>query len=182
MPGFVPPRGCGGLGAGAGCGPSAREEGSMKWKVVFIGGAVYYLTLFALSTVLVIVVHDPQSGILADAYGATMSFWRPELFQEKPDPDLMLRMLIPSGLLCAFLAAGIYSVIRSSLAGPAWMRGIKFGVISAIFAIIGVLGYRGVFNLPDRIWAWWTVGIVVMNLPAGVVLGWIAQRLAPVGD
>mgnify|MGYP003433172186 CR=1 FL=1 len=95
---------------------------------------------------------------------------------------MMLRMLIPSGLLCAFLAAGIYSVIRSSLAGPAWMRGIKFGVISAIFAIIGVLGYRGVFNLPDRIWAWWAVGIVMMNLPAGVVLGWIAQRLAPVGD
>ncbi|MGE0031460.1 MAG: hypothetical protein AB7T20_10115 [Steroidobacteraceae bacterium] len=151
----------------------------MNWKVVVIGGVVYYVALFTLSMVLGIVVHDPQSGLLAEAYGATMSFWRPELFQEKPDPDLMLKMWIPSGLLCAFLAAGIYSVIRSSLAGPAWMRGLKFGIISSIFAIIGVLGYRGVFNLPDQIWTWWTVGAVVMYLPAGVVLGWIAQKLAP---
>lgn len=154
----------------------------MNWKVVFIGGVVYYVALFVLSMVLGIVIHDPQSGILAEAYGATMSFWRPELFQEKPDPGLMLKMWIPSGLLCAFLAAGIYVAIRSSLAGPAWMRGLKFGVISSIFAIIGVLGYRGVFNLPDQIWAWWIVGAVVMYLPAGVVLGWIAQRLAPTNN
>jgi len=153
----------------------------MDWKIVFIGGAVYYVALFMLSTAVGIVIHDPQSGILADAYAATLSFWRPELFQDKPDPGLLLKMWIPSGLLGAFLAAGIYSVVRSSLVGAAWMRGLKFGVISALFAMIGVLGYRGVFNLPDQIWAWWTVGAVVMYLPAGIVLGWIAQKLAPAG-
>ncbi len=154
----------------------------MNWRIVFIGGAVYYAAQFTLSMVLGIVIHDPQSGILAEAYAATLPFWRPELFLDKPDPDLMLRLWIPSGLLSAFLAAGIYSAIRSSLGGPAWMRGLKFGVISAIFALIGMLGYRGVFSLPDRIWAWWAAGAVVMYLPAGVVLGWISQKFAPAGN
>lgn len=153
----------------------------MSWKIVFIGGVVYYVALFILSIAVGAIVHNPQTGILAEAYHATMSFWRPELFQEKPDPGLLLKMWIPSGLLGAFLAAGIYAVIRPSLIGPAWQRGLKFGVIAALFGIINVLGYRGVFNLPDQIWIWWTIGAIVMYLPAGVVLGLISQKLSPAG-
>lgn len=154
----------------------------MNWKIVFIGGLVYYVALFAVSMVLASVIHNPQTGILAEAYGATLPFWRPELFQKEPDMDLLLRMWIPSGLISAFLAAGVYSVIRSSLVGAAWLRGLKFGVIASVFGIIGVLGYRGVFNLPDEIWAWWAIGATVMYLPCGVVLGWIAQKLTPAGS
>lgn len=153
----------------------------MNWKIAIVGGLVYYVALFALSTVVGIVVHNPQTGILAEAYGATQPFWRPELFQDKPDPMLLLKMWIPSGLLAAFMAAGIYSAIRSSLVGAAWLRGLKFGVISVLFGIMAVLGYRGVFNLPDQIWIWWTIGALVIYLPGGIVLGWVSQKLAPAG-
>ena len=88
-------------------------------------------------------------------------------------------MWIPSGLLSAFLAAGVYSVIRPALTGPGWKRGLKFGVIALVFAIVNALGYHGVFNLPGKIWIWWMVGAAVMYLAAGPVLGWIAQKLAP---
>jgi hypothetical protein len=153
----------------------------MNWKIVFIGGIVYYVALFIVSMGAGHFIHSPEAGVLAETYRATASFWRPELSMDPPDMGAMLKMWIPSGVLGALLAAGVYSVIRSSLTGPAWQRGLKFGVIAVVFSIINMLGYRGVFNLPDDIWIWWTVGGVIANLLAGIVLGWVAQKLAPVG-
>ena len=52
-------------------------------------------------------------------------------------------------------------------------------MIALVFAIVNALGYHGVFNLPGKIWIWWMVGAAVMYLAAGPVLGWIAEKLAP---
>ncbi len=151
----------------------------MNWKTVFIGGVVYYIALFTVSMVSGHFIHSPEAGVLAEAYRATASFWRPELNMNPPDMSLMLTMWIPSGLIGAVLLAGVYSVVRSSLTGPGWQRGLKFGFIAVIFCIVNVLGYRGVFNLPDPIWVWWVIGSVIANLLAGIVLGWIAEKLSP---
>jgi hypothetical protein len=151
----------------------------LNWKIVFVGGIVYYAALLAVSMVLGHFIHSPDSGVLAEAYRATASFWRPELNANPPDPSLLWRLWIPSGILGAFIAAGVYSVIRPALSGPAWQRGLKFGAIAFAFAVIDALGYHGVFNLPGKIWTWWMVGAAVMYAIAGPVLGWIAQRVAP---
>jgi len=151
----------------------------MNWKIVFAGGVVYYLALFVVSMVLGKYIHDPTNGVLAEAYRATAAFWRPELMSNPPDMGLMWKMWIPSGLIAAFLAAGIYSVVRSSLAGAGWKRGLKFGLIAIAFCVVNALGYRGVFNLPDQVWAWWIFGSVISNLAAGAALGWVAQKIAP---
>ena len=151
----------------------------MNWKIIFVGGFVYYAALFVVSMVLGHFIHAPDTGVLAEAYKATASFWRPELNANPPDMRLLWEMWIPSGLLGAFLAAGVYSVIRPALTGPGWQRGLKFGVIALVFAIVNALGYHGVFNLPGNIWIWWMVGAAVMYLAAGPVLGWIAEKLAP---
>jgi hypothetical protein len=153
----------------------------MNWKIVFIGGIVYYVALFVVSMLTGHFIHSPEAGVLADVYRTTTSFWRPELNMNPPDTSLMLTMWIPSGLIGAILLAGVYSAVRSSLTGPGWQRGLKFGFITVIFAIVNALGYRGVLNLPDQIWVWWIVGGTIANLLAGIVLGWIAQKLAPVG-
>ena len=151
----------------------------MNWKIVFVGGIVYYAALLAVSMVLGHFIHSPDSGVLAEAYRATAPFWRPELNANPPDPGLLWKLWIPSGILGAFIAAGVYSVIRPALSGPAWQRGLKFGAIALAFAVIDALGYHGVFNLPGKIWTWWMVGAAVMYAIAGPVLGWIAQRVAP---
>jgi len=153
----------------------------MNWKIVFVGGLVYYVAMFAVSMVSGYFIHSPE-GVLAEAYKATASFWRPELNMDPPDMMALMKIWIPTGLLSAFLAAGIYSVIRSSLTGPGWQRGLKFGVIAAIFAIINALAYWGVFNLPNEIWQWWVIDGIILHLVGGTVLGLVAQKLAPAGN
>jgi len=153
----------------------------MNWKIVFVGGIVYYAAIFVVSMVLGHFIHSPEAGVLAETYRETATFWRPELNMNPPDMSLMWSMWLPSGILSAFLAAGIYSVVRSSLTGPGWQRGVKFGVIAFLFAVVSALGYRGVFNLPDNVWIWWMIGALVMYLIGGAMLGWIAQKLAPAG-
>jgi hypothetical protein len=151
----------------------------MNFRIVFVGGAVYYVVLFAVSMILGMLIHSPETGVLGEAYRETASFWRPELNANPPDPSLIWMLWIPSGLLGAFLAAGVYSVVRPGLAGGPWQRGFKFGVIAFVFAVINALGYNGVFALPGKIWTWWMIGAAVMYLAAGPVLGWVSQKLAP---
>jgi hypothetical protein len=151
----------------------------MSWKITVVGGLAYYLVLLLVSMVLGHFIHDPESGVLAGAYRDTASFWRPELMANPPDMSLMWKLWIPSGVTAALIAAAVYSAVRPALSGSPWRRGFKFGVITIAFCVINALGYHGVFNLPDRIWAWWVFGSVVSNLAAGVVLGAVAHKLAP---
>lgn len=150
----------------------------MNWKVVFIGGIAFYVTMFVVSFATGYLIHSPD-GILFETYRETASFWRPELNADPPDMGALLPMWIVTGLVGAFIGAGIYSVVRPSLAGPAWQRGLKFGVIAALFALVNALGYRGVFNLPDNIWQWWIIDSAILHLAGGIVLGVVAEKIAP---
>ena len=40
----------------------------------------------------------------------------------------LMPMWITTGILTSFILAGIYTVFRGALSGPAWQRGLKFGV------------------------------------------------------
>jgi hypothetical protein len=153
----------------------------MNWKIVFIGGVVYYAVFFLLSMVGGYFIHGPE-GVLGPVYREFASFWRPELNADPPDMVAMMKMWVPIGLLSSFLLAGVYSVIRSSLTGSGLQRGLKFGVIGWIFAFVAAMGYWGVFNLPNEIWFWWLAEGVWMQLIAGAALGWVAQKLAPAGS
>jgi hypothetical protein len=57
----------------------------MNWKIVFIGGIVYYVALFIVSMGAGHFIHSPEAGVLAETYRATASFWRPELSMDPPD-------------------------------------------------------------------------------------------------
>lgn len=151
----------------------------MNWKIVFAGGLAFYLAQFLVSMILGHFIHAPDTGVLAESYRATAGFWRPELNADPPDTRLVWRLWIPSGLLGAFLAAGVYGIVRPALTGPPWRRGLQFGVIALVFAIVDALGYNGIFNLPGKIWAWWIVGAAIMYLVAGPVLGWVSGKVAP---
>jgi hypothetical protein len=150
----------------------------VNWKIVFIGGVVFYIATFIVGMGTGPLIHD---GVLKEAYIATASFWRPELNQDPPDMAALMPMWIATGLIGAFIGAGIYSIVRSSLSGAGWMRGLKFGVMLSLLALGFMGSYRGVFNLPDTIWVWWAVGTVVTYLVGGIALGFVAEKLAPVG-
>jgi hypothetical protein len=150
----------------------------MNWKIVVIGGMAYYATMFVVSMATGYFIHSPE-GVLFETYQATASFWRPELNADPPDMGALMPMWIATGLVSALIAAGIYSVVRSSLAGAPWERGLKFGVIAALFAVISAVGYRGIFNLPDHVWTWWMVDATLLHLAGGAVLGIVAHKVAP---
>ena len=150
----------------------------MNWKIIFIGGVAYYATMFVVSMATGYFIHSP-AGVLFETYQATALFWRPELNADPPDMAALMPMWIATGLASALIAAGIYSVVRSSLAGAPWQRGLKFGVIAALFAVISAIGYRGIFNLPDHVWAWWMVDATLLHLAGGAVLGIVAHKVAP---
>ena len=148
----------------------------MNWKIVFIGGVVYYAAQWLVGMVTGPLIHN---GVLVEVYLATASFWRPELTKQPPDMAALLPLWITTGLIGAFLSAAIYGWIRPAFAGAGWQRGLKFGVVAFLFHFVATLGFQGVFNLPVQIWIWWCIEAVAYLLVGGVALGWIAEKLSP---
>lgn len=154
----------------------------MNWKIAIIGGIVAYVAMFVVGFGTGYFIHSPEAGVLAETYRATASFWRPELNAVPPDMMALMPMWITTGIIGAVIIGAIYSIVRSSLTGAAWQRGLKFGVVVALFGLVNLLGYWGVFNLPNNVWQWWFIEGTILNLVGGIVLGIVAQKIAPAGN
>jgi hypothetical protein len=148
----------------------------MNWKLILIGGLVFYVVMFVVSFATGPVVHN---NILMSTYEATGQFWRPELMADPPNMAALLPRWITTGLIGAFICAGIYGQVRSSFAGPGWQRGAKYGFILGLLMAVAYFSMSGVFNLPDRIWGWWSAESIVLYVIGGAALGWVADKLAP---
>lgn len=151
-------------------------ETDMNWKTVLLGGLAYYVTIFVLSFVTGMVIHE---GILDAAYRATPEFWRPELIQDPPDMAALYPMWMLHGLIGAFVVAAIYSWIRPAFGGPSWKRGLSYGLLLSVFAATINLGWSGIFRLPGEIWFWWTIEMTLLFVIGGTVLGIVSAKLDP---
>ncbi len=148
----------------------------MNWKIIFIGGVVFYVTQFIVGLGSGAVIHE---GVLKELYLANAGFWRPELNEVPPDMAALMPRWITVGLICAFILAAIYSWIRSALNGAGWLRGVKFGLICWLFLVCFCAGWSGIFNLPDAVWFWWAVEGLLYYLVGGAALGWVSEKLSP---
>ncbi|MGQ0834073.1 MAG: hypothetical protein ACT4O5_03980 [Gammaproteobacteria bacterium] len=148
----------------------------MNWKVIVIGGLVFFVATWLIAPITGPLIHE---GVLKEAYMATATFWRPELNEQPPNMAALMPYWITVGLIGSFITAGIYGIVRRALTGPGWMRGLKFGVGLTLLAIGTMAGLSGVFNLPAEIWAWWALEWTLMYLLGGVLLGWVAEKVAP---
>ncbi len=149
----------------------------MSWKLIILGGLAYYIAAFAVSFASGTLIHE---GILQEAYDATSSFWRPELRQDPPDLAAVMPMWITVGLITSFVIAGVYGVFRRAFSGPAWQRGLKFGIAAWLLNASAMAGWSGVFDLPYNIWLWWGVDALIFMLVGSIVLGLVAEKLVPV--
>ena len=144
-------------------------------KVIFLGGLVYYIVMWVISMVSGMVIHE---GILDPIYTAHQEFWRPELNQDPPDIASLMPRWITTGLIGAFIGAGIYDNIRSAFSGSGAVQGAKFGVVMALIYASTAAGWSGIFNLPEAVWFWWAVEGVVIYIIGATVLGWFVGKFA----
>ena len=148
----------------------------MNWKLVIIGGVVYYIVTMILGFgVTGPLIHE---GILDATYQEHQSFWRPELNEDPPNlAPLMPRWLI-GGLVGSLVFAAIFSCVASSLGGVNLMSGLKYGLIVAVLFAVFAIGYSGVFALPDSLWIWWTLEGLLVNPVGGAAMGWAGGKWA----
>ena len=83
------------------------------------------------------------------------------------------------GLLTAFIIAGIYGAVHTAFRGAGWKKGVKYGAIVSVLMGCFAIGWSGIFNLPDKLWAIWAAEGFVYYLPGGAVLGWLGDKFLP---
>lgn len=148
----------------------------LNFKVILLGGLAMYAAQFALGMLTGPLIHE---GVLEQPYQANSQFWRPELNQDPPDMASLLPRWIATGLIGAFILAGIFDNIRGGLGGSVAIRGVKYGVILFLINLCISAGWSGVFNLPEEIWIWWNAEALLYYVVGGFVLGWVTGKLAP---
>ena len=150
----------------------------MNWKLIILGGLVFYIVMFVISFATAPLVHE---GVLDETYKATENFWRPELRQDPPDMVTLMPRWIATGLLTTFIFVAIYGWMRGGMSGAPWLKGAKFGLMLSIISCCFMAGWSGVFALPDNLWMWWGFESFFYYVPGGAALGWIGEKLAPEG-
>ena len=148
----------------------------MNWKIILIGGLAFFIVMFVGGLVTGSVIH---AVILGDAYAATSSFWRPELRVDSSNMMGLMPEWILNGIVSGFVAAAIYGFVRPAFSGAAWRKGLSFGLLLAAFVAAYHLSLSGYFNLPGKIWGWWSIDALILYALAGTALGVVADRLAP---
>jgi hypothetical protein len=148
----------------------------MNWKVVVIGGILFYIVTFALGFATGPLLHD---GLLKPTYREHSEFWRPELNQEPPDMGPLMPRWITTGVIWALVVAALWDKARGCFSGPYWRRGLTGGLYLAVLYAAVLFQWSGVFDLPDKLWLWWSLEGFLYYLVGGAVLGWVTGKLAP---
>ena len=148
-----------------------------KWKLVVLGGLAFYVVTFAVSLATGPVIHQ---NLLKETYQQHSQLWRPELNEDPPNMGALMPRWITTGVIGSLILAFTFTLVRPAFSGPGWKRGLKGAFALFLLGVAwGPLGYAGVFNAPDKIWIWWSLESLVYYLPAGAVLGWLADKLDP---
>lgn len=102
----------------------------MRFKLIILGGLAFYAATWLVSMVSGPLIHE---GLLKATYQAHAHLWRPELNQVPPDMAALLPRWILTGLVAAFIQAGLYGVLESAFEGPGWKKGLKYGGVLCLF-------------------------------------------------
>ena len=148
----------------------------MNWKLIVVGGLVFYIVMFLVGMATGPIIHN---GILKEVYQANSAYWKPELNQDPPDMMALMPQWVTTGILTSLVLAAIYGCIRPAFSGPGWKKGLWYGLILCGFGCCVIAGWAGVFNLPTKIWVWWGVEQFVYYPLGGIALGWVGGKLAP---
>jgi len=129
----------------------------VNWRGFFIA----LLVAFIIATVFDIVLNGI---LLSDAFEGTAQYWR---------PPGQLYLLIPLGWLSMFIMMGFYGLLYVRTGWQGIRRGVEFGLLLGIAALIGTLGMAMLVPWPMRLILSMGIQQFGNNLILGVILGWM---------
>lgn len=148
----------------------------MNWKLIIIGGLVFWLVTNILGYgVTGPIIHE---SILDPMYRANESLWIEPLRQDPPDMAAVMPRWIVVSLISSLIVAGLYSCLRKAFQGPGWRCGMTWGFYLGIFSFITLVSYSGVVALPMTIVIWWGVDGLILFVLGGAAMGWAGERFA----
>lgn len=148
----------------------------MNWKLVIVGGLVFWVVTWILGFgVTGYLIHDQ---ILDPVYRANSSFWIPELNQDPPDMAAVMPFWLIGSLIASLIYAGFYAKVVACFTGPGWRRGLMFAFCLVWVYWAFLLGFSGLFNLPTELWIWWGVEALILYLAGGIAMGWAGGKFA----
>ena len=146
----------------------------MNMRLVMVGTIVFWLV----SNIVGIAVTGPiiHEKILDPEYRANESFWLPELSQDPPDYGALMPRWLLNSFLTSLVVAGIYSCVRNSFPAPGWKQGFYWGLSLAVLMVATNNAWSGVFDLPSKLWIWWSVDVMIVYSIAGIAMGWAGSK------
>lgn len=147
----------------------------MNWKVVVIGTIVFYVVMFVLGFVTGPLIHQ---GVLKADYQTYANFWRPELRSDPPDMAALMPTWIATGLVWSLTVVIVFVIVRPCIKGTGWKRGIYFGLLIWLLTSGLYVAYWGLFDLPAKIWMWWSIDGLIGMVIGGAVLGIVTDKLS----
>ena len=148
----------------------------MNWKLVLIGGIVFWLATNILGMFVTgLLIHEK---ILDPVYQDHELFWLPELRQDPPDMAALTPRWMLTSFVSSFVVAGIYSLVGDSFTGPGWSRGLKWGLCLGIFTAVSYFAMSGLFDLPLQMCIWWGIDALILFIAGGTAMGWVGERFA----
>jgi hypothetical protein len=145
----------------------------MNWKLIIVGGLVFWLVTTLGTYVTDIGIHQK---VLGTVYGEHSSFWLPELREDPPDMEALMPRWLATSALSSFVVAGIFSFVYGSFNGRGWRKGGSWGLCLATFSFATLLALSVIINLPMKIWIWWGIEGLLLLTTGGAAMGWVTER------
>ena len=146
----------------------------MNWKAVVVGAIVFWLVTNVVG--MGVTGYFIHNQILDPIYRANEYFWLPALSQAPPDMGALMPRWLLTSLLASLVVAGIYVCIHNSFEGGGARKGMMWGLCLALIGTSTYMAMSGVFNLPLKMWVWWSIDAFILYLLGGAALGWAAER------
>jgi len=145
----------------------------MNIKAIALGSIAFFITYFAVGFLTGWWIHEQ---ILQTIYAANGTVWQPALAQQGINHINLMPSVLAFMLITSILLTLLFDSLREAMRGSVVVKGIKFGLMVWLIASLVMLAWSAVFNLPGKLWVWWSIDLLIKFVTASAVMAWAVGR------